>query len=499
MNALKIAAAIALVFLLALPSSARSTEYLLGEINPPGKESVPCMIKIYSEEGLGSPQFFELTYKSGESVRTDVFKGDKTADNSIAAQDALQRFVLTGVFGDETMEALITDTAGKVVFMISAGKGEAVLKDNESAASAEEKPASNGAAPIFMESVSPALEKPQAPVGNSLGKTAFVGKLYENDASSFPLKAEITAGEGGSCEILLSYKGSEEKFIGTLDKSAIKAGGASGSTLLCSLQGQVLNGVKLQADGYQSCRFQAEAVGADRETKTGEEEAAEKSAAKKLTRQTEKFFLGKFKEKGKESLKFVLRISVPEKGIREFLFTTFLEDGSQHDELLLGAMDENYFKAALPLDDGKVMIAKGHFKEGGVTGSLFLGSELLGSFSALDSKGGAQSLPIAPFWQGELKKGNDTLNLRLHCGRSVVDSLITPVIYIRYAHNSNMHLASFSGEIKDGTFSAKNNRVFTSEEESIEGTYTAEEMEGVITFSSGEKASFRCRKKDGPQ
>ena len=162
-------------------------------------------------------------------------------------------------------------------------------------------------------------------------------------------------------------------------------------------------------------------------------------------------------------------------------------------------MDENYFKAALPLDDGKVMIAKGHFKEGGVTGSLFLGSELLGSFSALDSKGGAQSLPIAPFWQGELKKGNDTLNLRLHCGRSVVDSLITPVIYIRYAHNSNMHLASFSGEIKDGTFSAKNNRVFTSEEESIEGTYTAEEMEGVITFSSGEKASFRCRKKDGPQ
>lgn len=500
MNALKIPAALALIFLFALPSQARSTDHLLGEINPPGKEGVPCMIKITSEGEIGSPQFFELTYKSGESLRTDVFRGQKNAGNSIAAQDALQKYVLTGVFGDDAMEAVVTDPAGKVVFMITAGKGEAVLKDSGSAASDFEKPAADIAAPTFLESAAPVPEKPETPKSGSAGKTVFIGKLYENDASSFPLKAEITASEGGSCEIVLSYKESEEKFTGTLDKNALQARDASGNTLNCSLIPPDLKGVKLTGGTYQAYYFQAQTVGAAPEIKTDGKEPAERPDAKNLTLPVEKIFQGKFKEKDRESLLFVLRISIPEKGIREFLFTTF-KGGVKREVLLLGAMDETYFKAALPLDDGGAMIAKGRFKGDGVTGSLFHGSELIGSFSAVkfDNSAPKKEVPktdIAPFWKGEIEKGGETLSLRLSCGRNVISG--RAFIYITYIDGSSMNLASFSGEIKGGTFSAQNNRVFQSELESIKGTYAGDDMEGEITFSSGEKASFRARKSERP-
>ena len=492
MKSFKLAAAASLAFLLSLSAHAKQTDYLLGEIKRPGGEAVPCIVKITSGEEAGSKQFIELTYKSVESLRTDVFLGEKSYDNSFLARDAFQELTFSGFFADDTLEAGITDRDNNVVFLVSVGDREAIRR--------QDRLAEEAAAPAADLKVTASQEKktfdPQ-----SGGKNIFEGKLYENDASSFPLRAEMTVAEGGRCEIALNYKGTEEKFAGTLEKTSLTAFDGSGNTLNCSIDGPALNGVKLLGGTYQAYYFRAEDCKAPAEAKAAPGDAEEKTAGKKLSPPIEKYYRGKFKEKDKESTRFSLSISKAEKGVREFLFTVYSDDGTRREELLLGAMGEGYFKAAVPLGGGEVMTARGRFKDGRVTGSVFLGDKLLGSFSALDLLSAAQKAETSDlattFWKGEITKDGETWSLRLICGRDMLTGL--DVIQAVYTRNSMMYLASFSGKIKDGSFSAKDDGVYRSELESIEGTYTSDSMEGEITFRSGVKASFRAVKREGPQ
>ena len=329
----------------------------------------------------------------------------------------------------------------------------------------------------------------------------FVLKGSYHDALMFvtPAKLEIGFPKDNVRTFRLTREGygnSEirETFKGNLGKEYFKAAVIDGRGAVREISGKLRDGklkVLERENGKVtgSCEFDfagASLSGGDSEAK----------AEKDLPTPKEAKYSGTLTLAG-EDLKLTVLARRPrdsEQGNIGLTFHLNFEDANVEPRYFRGRLDKGRISAAD--QEGKKTLSA-TLKNGRLEGFILNeAKEVAAAFRAEEEKTETPDIPMT-FWKGEITKDGETWSLRLTCGHSMLTGL--DVIQAIYTRNSMMYLASFSGKIKDGTFSAKDDGVYKSELESIEGTYTSDSMEGEITFRSGAKASFRAVKREDPQ